>query len=70
MNINLITYIVSDWKGKIKMRKLYKSDYIFGMLLGFATATVVSGYFNTPYTLIFGCLTVACVVILTWLENE
>ena len=51
------------------MRKLYKSDYVFAMMLGFATATVVSGYFNTGSSFIFGILTVACVVILTWLEN-
>lgn len=51
-------------------KKLSKSDYVFGMMLGFATATVISSYFDTGNSFLFGVITVAAAFILTVLVNE
>lgn len=66
----LINYILVDWKGKIKMKRLYKSDFVFGMMMASATATVISSYTSCEKTLFYGILTVICVFILARFENE
>ena len=66
----LIAYILSDWKGKIKMKRIYKSDFVFGMMMVSATATVISSHTSCETTLFYGILTAICAFILTKFENE